>query len=172
MDSGFQGDKVLMDWYQKIVTDLKASYQSGICLCFAGSHGLGKTFLCTNILKKAVEKGYSGLYVTLSDIVAYLISSMDGRSEARKELLTVDFLVIDEFDPRYMGSENAADLFGRILEDIIRTRTQNLLPTLTCTNSPKPVDSFTGPLKASIASLMNYFTMVTVLGKDLRKEGK
>lgn len=172
MDSSFKGDKVLLEWYEKFTLDLRETYKNGTSVCFAGTHGIGKTMTCTNILKKAVEKGYTSLYVTLNDIVTFLVSDMQNRAASRKSILSSDFLVIDEFDPRYIGSESAADLFGRVLEDIVRTRAQNCLPTITCTNSPKPVESFNGSLKTSIASLMNYFTMVTVIGKDMRKEGK
>ena len=173
MDENFKGDKILLDKYNEIVSDLKAAYNNGVSLCFAGSHGLGKTMTCANILKMALAKGYSCLYVTLNDIVANTLNNnMEDKATARRELLMVDFLVIDEFDPRYMGSDNAADLFGRILEDIFRTRASNKLPTFMCTNSPNVVESFNGPIKQSISSLMNYVTKVSVLGKDFRKEGK
>lgn len=166
----FSGDKILLEKYTEITQDLKESYKKGVSLAFAGRHGTGKTLTCCNVLKRAVEKGYSSLYVTLNDIVACTINSNpEDRGLARRELLTVDFLVIDEFDPRHMGSEQAADLFGRILEDIFRTRSQNKMPILMCTNSPKVVESFTGSIKASISSLMNYVTNVTVIGEDYRK---
>jgi DNA replication protein DnaC len=173
MDYDFRGDKVLLQHYQQIVGDLRETYKKGTCLCFAGGHGLGKTMTCTNILKRAVEKGYTAHYATLNDIVASLVTNYtEDKAIARRELLMVDFLVIDEFDPRYMGSDQAADLFGRILEDIFRTRSQNCMPIFMCTNSPNVVESFNGPLKRSIASLMNYVQQVSVLGKDFRKEGK
>jgi DNA replication protein DnaC len=82
----------------------------------------------------------------------------------------VDFLVIDEIDTRFMGSENAADLFGRILEPIMRTRIQNKMPLFFCTNSIKVEDSFSGPLQASIESLFNLVQLVPVIGgKDARE---
>lgn len=166
----FRGDAILLEKYNEIIGNLKQSYENGVSLCFAGSNGLGKTYTATNILKTAINKGYSGLYATLNDIVACTINNpSDEKAAARKELITVDFLVIDEFDPRHMGSENAADLFGRILEDIFRNRSQNKMPTFMCTNSPNVVESFTGPIKQSIGSLMNYVQKVSVLGKDFRK---
>ena len=70
------------------------------------------------------------------------------------------------------STSNAVDLFGRVLEDIIRTRMQNKIPTILATNSPNPLDSFTGALKASLTSLMNYVEVITVLGRDFRKDGK
>lgn len=173
MDKDFVGDDALLNTYKNITANLAETYKKGPALCLAGSHGTGKSMCVTNILKRASEKGYSAHYCTLNDIVGALITSnSEERSLSRNQLLMVDFLVIDEFDPRFMGSENAADLYGRVLEDIFRTRTQNNLPLFMCTNSPRVVDSFTGSIKASVSSLMNYVTQVSVLGKDQRKEGK
>jgi DNA replication protein DnaC len=171
MDRDFTGDANLLTKYNEYVANLKLSYESGSSLCFKGQHGVGKTMTCTCILKKASAKGYSCLYTTLSDIVSVLISaSMEERYEARRELVLVDFLVIDEFDSRFMPSENAADLYARSLESIFRTRSQNRLPTLMCTNSPNIVESFHGQLKASIDSLMKgYVKEFAVFGPDHRK---
>jgi DNA replication protein DnaC len=174
MDRDFTGDPKLLKRYTEIVTQLSAAYRSGASICFAGAHGLGKSMVLTCILKQASLKGYTCLYTTLSDIVAVLLGP-DGedRYAARRELMSVDFLVIDEFDSRFMQTENASDLFGRTLESIFRTRSQNKLPTLMATNSPNIVESFTGPIKQSIDSLMKgYVKTVIVLGEDFRKAKK
>lgn len=172
MDKDFKGDEVLMEKYKEITTDLPKIYKEGISICLAGSHGLGKTMLCCNILKRAAEKNYSATYTTLSDIVNATINGPhDEKYLARNQLLTVDFLTIDEFDPRWF-SENGADLFGRILEDVFRNRVQNCLPLFLITNSPNITESLNPALKKSIQSLMNYVVMVPVLGVDYRKNGK
>ena len=170
MQKHFTGEQYVLDKYNEIIADLAVTYDNGICICFAGGHGLGKTLLVTNILKRAVTKGYSGLYVTLSDVVDSIISfTNEQKMAARQKLLEVDFLVIDEFDSRHMGSDAASDLYGRILENVFRTRVQNKLPLLMCTNSPNVVESFGGALKKSIESLMNYVEIVPIIGKDFRK---
>src|SRR5260370_12445636 len=148
-------------------------YIGGKSICFAGGHGLGKTMTITCILKKAAQKGFSCLYTTLSDIVNVLTGEYgEDRLMARRELAMVDFLAIDEFDPRFMPSENAADLYARSLENVFRARSQNKLPTLMGTNSPNPVESFGGSMRASIDSLMKGYLQVFVVspGKDFRKE--
>lgn len=171
MDLHFKGDGILLEKYREITTDIRKTYSAGTAICFAGSHGLGKTMTCCNVLKRAVEKKYSALYVNLNDIVSVMLTrDSEERSTARRELLLVDFLVIDEFDPRYMSNDKASDLFGKILEEIFRTRAQNGLPILMCTNSPNVVDSFTGPIKQSISSLMSTVKTVAVLGKDYRPQ--
>jgi hypothetical protein len=72
-----------------------------------------------------------------------------------------------------MGSENAADLFGRILEPVMRTRIQNRMPLYFCTNSSKVEESFSGPLRASIESLMKVVKFIPVIGgQDAREQIK
>lgn len=170
MERDFVGDPRLKAKYDEYVADLIATYNSGSSICLAGGHGLGKTMTATCILKKACQKGYVCLYTNLSDIVSVLTSgSGEEKYLARRELVLVDFLVIDEFDPRFMGSENAADLYARSLESIFRVRSQNKLPTIMCTNSPNPKEIFTGQLKASISSLFHKIELFSVMpGEDVR----
>lgn len=176
MDRDFKGDPRLLTKYNEYVDDLTASYHNGASFCLAGSHGRGKTMTVTCILKKASQKGYNCLYTTLSDIVSVLTQAGgEDKFLARRELALVDFLVIDEFDSRFMPSDNAADLYARSLESVFRTRSQNKMPTLMCTNSPNVIESFHGPLKASIGSLMaGYLPVFPVMGIDYRdkKESK
>lgn len=174
MEKDFQGDPRLLTKYNEYTTDLKLSYDSASSICFAGTHGVGKTMTITCILKRATHKGYSCLYTTLSDIVNVLTQAdSEGKFLARRELTMVDFLAIDEFDPRFVQhSDDAADLFARSLEGIFRTRIQNRLPTLMASNSPNPIESFRGKLRDSIESLMKGYVDIFVVapGKDFRKE--
>jgi len=168
MNKHFSGDKNLLKIYNDAVDDLPKTYNDGTSLCLAGSFGVGKSFTVTNILKRAVEKGYSGQYVNLTDIIS--ATKSPDSYEARKTLIKVDFLVIDEFDPRYIANENSSDFFGRVLEDIMRNRFQNKQPVFMCTNALDPINAFSGTLKQSITSLMNYVSLVPVLGSDFRKK--
>jgi DNA replication protein DnaC len=173
MDKDFVGDIRLKQKYDDYVADVKNSYITGASFCLTGFHGLGKTMTATCILKKACHKGYSCLYTTLSDIVTVLTQAGgEDKFLSRRELFLVDFLVIDEFDPRFMASDSAADLYARSLEGVFRTRSANKLPTIMCSNSPNVVESFHGPLKDSIESLVKgYLKMFPVFGDDFRKKG-
>lgn len=167
--SEFKGDKSLVKFYFDVTSDIRKTYNDGVKFCLAGNHGVGKTMVCTCILKKVVETGYSGLYTTLTDIVTLMASKdSDAKYEAKQLITEVDFLVIDEFDPRFMGSDNAADFYGRLLETALRGRIHNKLPLLLCTNSPNVLASFSGPIRQSITSLMKLVKTVPVLGTDYR----
>jgi len=170
MNDEFKGDKRLFELYSSYTSDLKKSFLEAKSFCLAGSHGLGKTMTVCCILKECIHKNYDVLYTTLSDVVNVLTSaSTEEKFFARRELCLADFLAIDEFDSRFIASDNAADLYARTLESIFRTRSQNKLPTLMSTNSPNIVESFNGPLKDSIKSLVSgYLTMFPVFGKDFR----
>jgi DNA replication protein DnaC len=166
----FIGPESLKKVYNDIVSDLFKSYSDGKCICLAGNNGLGKSTVVCNILKKACQKNYYVLYSTLSDIISALIDAPHVESfSARKELMYVDFLAVDEFDSKYV-SDGAADLFGRNIEHIFRTRLQNKLPTLFCSNSPNPIEMFQGPIKKSIESLMNKTKLIPIIGQDFRKQ--
>lgn len=170
MEKDYTGDPNLFKKYGEIVSSLKEHFHKGTSICFAGNHGVGKSFITACLLKNAAKQGYSCLYTTLSDVVDTLVRA-DDRFTARRELLMVNFLVIDEFDNRFMASENAADLYARTLEGVFRTRAQNLLPTFMCSNSPNVLESFTGPLKQSISSLFKgYMQTCVVLGEDYRSK--
>lgn len=169
----FKGSSVLKKVYDETAEGLVKFYQQGDVICLAGSHGIGKSMSTTCILKKACQKNYTCLYTTISDIVSALIdSSSEEKFLARRELMMVDFLAIDEMDPRFTGSDSAADLFGRTLEHVFRTRTQNKLPVIICTNSPNPIESFSGAIKQSLDSLMSRIRFIPVMDRDFRKEGK
>lgn len=168
----FKGTKEIIKIYVKMISNLTQSYINGSSLCLAGTHGVGKTSVITNVLKKACHKNYSCLYTTLSDMVSSLtLPPNEDRFLARKELMEVDFLAVDEFDNRYVATEAAADLFGRTLEHIIRTRLQNRLPTILCSNSPNPLETFQGSIRQSLESLMTKIPLVVVVGPDVRKMG-
>lgn len=172
MEKDFTGDPRLLEKYKEYTADMKKSYVQGASICFAGAHGLGKTFCTTNILKKAAQQNFSALYTTLSDVVSTLTQAPnEDKFIAKRELLLVDFLAIDELDPRFFSNDNAADLYARTLEGIFRSRSQNKLPTIMCTNSPNVIEGFNGALKASIESLMKgYIKIFPVLGNDFRKK--
>jgi DNA replication protein DnaC len=160
----------LIEFYNEIIKDIDSFLNSGKSFCFAGQFGIGKTLLMTSILKRVVENGNSGLYTSLTDVLTTM-KTPDAYS-ARKEVITCDLLVIDEFDPRYMPTDAAADFCGRILEDIIRNRSNNRLPILLATNAPSPLSAFSGSIQQSLSSLWHYVDVVPFVGEDYRKKEK
>lgn len=168
----FVGSKVLLEAYNNYINNITNMYDSGFNICFASPHGNGKTTIGTNILKFACKKNYKCCYTNLGDIVDALINShYDQKPIARKELFMIDFLMIDEFDPRWFNGENSSDLFGKTLELVLRVRLQNKLPTILCSNSPNPIEAFSGQIKESMDSIMSNVKIISTIGEDFRKSG-
>jgi DNA replication protein DnaC len=173
MEKDFHGYLPLLDKYKEYILDLKASYINGTSICFAGSHGVGKTFVSCCILKKACQKGFSCQYCDMSSMISVLTQApAEEKYIARIELSKIDFLCVDEIDSRFFATSNATnELFIKNLETIIRTRLQNQLPIILCTNSPNLSESFIGTLKASMESIMNNrINTFVVVGEDYRKD--
>jgi DNA replication protein DnaC len=104
----FRGPKILKTRYEELTRSIDDTYKRGTALCFSAGHGTGKSITCCNVLKRVVETGrFSALYVNLTDIVNVLLSKTEDKQVARKYLIETDFLVIDEFDTRFMGSDLA-----------------------------------------------------------------
>lgn len=171
IERDFCGDKQLLSLYESITIDTKTFFSNGTSIFLKGMHGVGKTFISSMILKKIVEKGYNGLYSTLSDIVNVAVyGNYKDKFDALRELKMIDFLVIDEFDPRFFSSDASAELFGRILESLIRIRFQNQMPTILVTNNPDPTKALGDSLGASISSLISgHCKEIFIVGKDFRK---
>lgn len=171
--NNYIGDKTLVKYYESFIEDLNKTYKLGTSLLFCGKHGTGKTFISSLILKRAVERGFSGLYVNLFDIVNLMTASNTEKKEAaRNQLTNSDVLILDEFDSRFMSTDNISDLYGRVLEPILRARLQNKLPTIMCSNNVDVTSGFHGALKESISSLLKLVKIVPVLGKDFRVQEK
>ena len=172
--TNFKGDPKLANIYKIIEQDLKNYYLEGESYLLVGNHGVGKTFFGCGILKLACAKNYGALYATMGDIVNVLVNGeRKVKYDARRELMMVSFLVLDEFDSRFIGSDAAAELFGRILESIIRIRLQNHMPTVLISNNLDPTKALGDNLGASIFSLIKgYVKKITVLGKDYRENNK
>jgi len=170
MSNHFTGSDNLKNIYTEITSNIDKFYLSGNLICFAGPHGVGKTMTSCCILKECVKNDYACLYTTLSDIVSTLMSRSFNTPDARKELLKTDVLIIDEFDSRFMPSENSAELFGITFENVFRTRMQNNLPTIMCTNSPNIVQTFSGSIKQSLESIASKIRFIPVFSEDYRKK--
>jgi DNA replication protein DnaC len=164
----FYGDENFKNYVMEYIKNLDQEFLNGLTLCFVGHRGTGKTFAACSILKKALLKKYSVFYTTMVDSVTTLLS---GSSYSYRELVkTVDFMILDEVDQRFFPSAGSQELYGSQFEYILRTRSQNKLPTILCTNSENTSEIFSGQFKESFDSLSSQFVnIIRAGGKDARK---
>lgn len=170
----FYGDQNFGRCVKDYIDNLNEMYLNGESLCFVGHPGTGKTFAACSILKQAVLPNvshpdyFSAYYITMVDATTKLMSSYS--HNFREMVKHYDFMVIDELDPRFFPSEGSRDLHGNHLENILRTRVQNKLPTILCTNSEDVGQIFTGEFGRTFQSLISQFVRVfRAGGKDVRK---
>ena len=168
----FAGDENFKKVISKKISNIDKTYSDGKSLMFIGTLGTGKSYSASCILKKAVASGYTGMYVTMADIVAKILSSEIDTSKYYKNLVGADFLAIDEFSSHWIfPSERSEQLFGSSLEFVLRTRFQNQLPTILCSNDSDVDEIFGGFFAKSFKSLRSHHVELYVVGgKDYRRK--
>ena len=116
--------------------------------------------------KKAILENFSTMYTTICDLVANITGS---NPEIRLVIKEIDFVVIDEVDQRFFPTILSMEFYGNQLENILRSRMQNRLPTIMCSNSPDISQIFGGEFKKSFESLGSQFIRILpAVGKDVR----
>jgi len=163
----FKGDPQFKKIIQKHLKNMDKAYDDGQSFAFVGNLGIGKTYAACALLKMALLKGYSSQYLNMSDII-----EMVQDREFKERILNVDFLVIDEFDARYVyPSEKSEQLFGQTMEKILRERFQNKMPTILCSNTVELNKVLKGDFAKALDSLFSkYLNIIYVSGKDFRKK--
>jgi DNA replication protein DnaC len=171
----FDGDpnfkKLVRDTILSRIPDI---YEQGQSYAFVGNLGIGKSYAACAILRLALVSDFKAKYETMSDIINTTLSHAVDSNLYLKELMEVDFLVIDEFDLRWVfPSEKAEKMFGSTLEHILRNRFQNKMPTILCSNTVEIDNVLSEDFSKAFESLRNqYIQLIYVSGKDYRKNGK
>jgi DNA replication protein DnaC len=167
---GFGGNKIFKSKMEPYIKDLDSWYDSGKSLFLVGNLGTGKSYVSCCFLKLAIVKGYSGMYTTMMDCVNNIVHSRD--SKFLDKVLNKDFLIIDEFDSRWIfPSEKSEQIFSSNMEFILRTRFQNMLPTVLCSNTSEIDNVLKGFHSKAFSSLKTkYGDVVYTAGGDLRRQ--
>jgi len=166
----FSGDQNFAEIFRDKLKDVNSFYDNGKSLILVGSLGVGKTYSICCLLKLAIVKDYSTIYTTMADVISRTIR--DGGGEYLQSLLEVDFLAIDELDPRWIfPSEKSEQLFGSTMEHLLRSRFQNGLPTIMCSNADDVDKIFAGHFGKTFKSLRSqHVEIIYVSGKDHRRK--
>lgn len=104
-------------------------------LLFYGTVGTGKSFLSLCIAKELLERGYSVIYFSSSELFRVLSDVMFGRDDrtvlksVRDNLYGAELLIIDDLGTELTNSASAAQLFSLLNERHIHSK-----PTIISTN--------------------------------------
>lgn len=161
---------------QTYIKKIDQAFEKGIGLYCCGSQGLGKSFCEAIIAKGALRKGYSVLFTTLSEIINQFgdgFYDKEQRETYRREVLEVDFLIVDDIDKTLMNTEKSISYIAAAFDQLFRTRSNELLPTIFSSNKTKE-DFFKnspGTFGVSAVSLLaEHLIEVLFTGKDRRPE--
>ena len=171
----FSGNKILRDRITPYLKDIEGMYDDGGSILMVGTMGTGKTYSACCLLKLAITKDFSGMYINMVEIINNIISNPSVNSgEYIQSLVNVDFLVIDELDSRWIfPSDKTEQIFGSYMEYILRSRFQNKMPTIMCSNTKNIGDIFSGDFSKSFKSLTEHYAdTIVVAGKDYRRSFK
>jgi DNA replication protein DnaC len=85
---------------------------------FIGPTGVGKTGLASGLLRRALENGYRGLFVSAQDLFDEMYTSLADRSTRKllDRLKSVDVLLIDEMGYLNLKPEQT-NIFFKLMED-------------------------------------------------------
>ena len=166
----FIGDQNFASLFREKLKDINKLYDDGSSMILVGSLGVGKTYSICCLLKLAIVSDYSSIYTTMADIINKVIK--DNSGEYLQSLLEADFLAIDELDPRWIfPSEKSEQLFGSTMEHLLRSRFQNGLPTIMCSNADDVDKIFAGHFGRTFRSLRSqHIEVLYVGGKDQRRK--
>jgi len=109
--------------------------ETGFGLFIQGGNGTGKSFIATLILKRALEDGYSGYFVLMSDLVDASFAALrdpEVKRDLEKVIQETDFLVVDEIDK---GFQDQHDNVQRILLPLFKKRCDYLKKPLIVTSN-------------------------------------
>lgn len=110
---------------------------------FLGGTGTGKTFLSVCIIRRVMELGFSGAFVTMQDIIFSIKSTYDKNSDLKemdvlKPFLDIDLLIIDE------AGISASEHELEKLYYIINTRYNSVKPTILLSNTMSELEKKIG----------------------------
>jgi DNA replication protein DnaC len=103
----------------------------GACLILTGNPGTGKTHLACAVLSHVMRNGYSGLFITVSDMLrtirsTYNPSSQMTEQEVYDRYISADLLVLDEVGLS-IGKDSVREV---LIFDVLNGRYSAVKPTI------------------------------------------
>lgn len=123
-------------YIQDYIDNLPKNFAQGLAPFICGQSGLGKTSLGCIVLKEALKQGHTAYFTKLDDCINLLTSSWHDdqlKQEFNNQILSVEFLMIDDLGDELRSLKS--NLVVSTLNKILRTRLDNLRPTILTTNT-------------------------------------
>ena len=137
-------------------------------ILFTGSTGCGKTFLSNCIARELIQRGFSVVYLTATDMFDVLSESRFGNRDEEEAkdraayILDCDLLIIDDLGTEMINTFTASQLFYCVNERLNR-KNGTIISTNLALNRLQ--DEFTERVTSRI---MSQYKIFPLLGEDLR----
>lgn len=137
-------------------------------ILFTGSTGCGKTFLSNCIARELIQRGFSVVYLTATDMFDVLSESRFGNRDEEEAkdraayILDCDLLIIDDLGTELINTFTASQLFYCVNERLNRKK-GTIISTNLALNRLQ--DEFTERVTSRI---MSQYKIFPLLGDDLR----
>lgn len=137
-------------------------------ILFTGSTGCGKTFLSNCIARELIQRGFSVVYLTATDMFDVLSESRFGNRDEEEAkdraayILDCDLLIIDDLGTEMINTFTASQLFYCVNERLNRKK-GTIISTNLALNRIQ--DEFTERVTSRI---MSQYKIFPLLGEDLR----
>ncbi len=137
-------------------------------ILFTGSTGCGKTFLSNCIARELIQRGFSVVYLTATDMFDILSDSRFGNRDEEEAkdraayILDCDLLIIDDLGTELINTFTASQLFYCVNERLNRKK-GTIISTNLALNRMQ--DEFTERVTSRI---MSQYRIFPLLGDDLR----
>lgn len=138
---------------EKFTRNLETMLKNGYGFTFSGPNGTGKTFFGCKIIVRALRKGYTAHYIMFFDLIEMLKEFDDDFVySVIDEILSVDFLFIDELGKEYKTSQFVLTN----LERLLKKRRSRKKPTIFATNlKQEEIHNVYGPSVESLVESRN-----------------
>ena len=155
----------VVGWCSDFVRDFGKKHEN---LLFTGSTGVGKTFLTNCIARELMDKYYSVIYLSASDLFEVFSRNKfdyqpeDDMKDMYRYILDCDLLIIDDLGTELNNSFTSSQLFYCINERMNMKRS-----TIISTNLSLAMlrDSYTDRVTSRI---MSGYTIIPLYGGDIR----
>jgi len=158
------------------ISRLSEAHKEGVGVFAYGKNGNGKTLCACLIGKEALKQGYTVRFTFLGEIISAFADAMydqEAQNKLRKDILEVDFLIIDDIDKAYISEKSK--YVDSILDTLFRTRVQNKLPVVITANKTigEILTSHEEVVSKSLLSLFDESVVsILFMGNDHRAEIK